>query len=311
MLTLFTIPKSFQGHIGVIQRNAIQSWTLLRPACEIILFGGEEGTAEVARKLGLRHVSNVACNEYNTPLVNDLFEKAQQRLAAHDLICYVNTDIILMNDFMDAIKKIRKKHFLMVGQRWNIDLKDKIDFKNDEWQLRLRNHVIKNGKPLGEGGSDYFIFPKNLLTDIPSLAIGRSAWDNWLIYKARSLHVPVIDASKVILAVHQNHSYIKDLVQKPSGIWDGPEAKLNQELAGGQKHFFTLRDATWFLTKKGLKPAWAINHIIRQWNTLSILFPRTNIKVFFYKVFLYLFINFYFLISRFNPARKNSSTITE
>jgi len=37
MLTLFTIPKAFQGHTGVIQRNAIRSWTLLRPECEIIL----------------------------------------------------------------------------------------------------------------------------------------------------------------------------------------------------------------------------------------------------------------------------------
>ena len=26
MLTIFTIPKPFIGHIGVIQRNAIMSW---------------------------------------------------------------------------------------------------------------------------------------------------------------------------------------------------------------------------------------------------------------------------------------------
>ena len=51
MFTIFTIPKPFQGHIGTIQRNAIQSWTLLHPRPEIILFGSEAGTAQVAAEL--------------------------------------------------------------------------------------------------------------------------------------------------------------------------------------------------------------------------------------------------------------------
>src|SRR5260370_906360 len=51
MLTLYTIPKAFDEHIGIIQRNAIRSWTLLRPPCEVILFGDDAGTAEVAALL--------------------------------------------------------------------------------------------------------------------------------------------------------------------------------------------------------------------------------------------------------------------
>ncbi len=31
MITIFAIPKPFKGHIDVIQRNAIQSWTKLSP----------------------------------------------------------------------------------------------------------------------------------------------------------------------------------------------------------------------------------------------------------------------------------------
>lgn len=46
MLTIFAAPKPFYGYIGVIQTNAIQSWLLLRPECEVILFGDEEGMAE-------------------------------------------------------------------------------------------------------------------------------------------------------------------------------------------------------------------------------------------------------------------------
>ena len=121
MLTLFTIPKPFRGHIAVIQRNAIRSWTLLRPACEIILFGHEEGTAEVAAEFGLRHVPEVARNEYGTPLVSDLFAQAQ-RLATCERLGYVNADIILLSDFLRAVQRIPFRRFLMIGRRWDLDL---------------------------------------------------------------------------------------------------------------------------------------------------------------------------------------------
>src|SRR5436309_411668 len=44
MLTLFAAPKPFRGHIGIIQRNAITSWTKLQPRPEIILYGTQECT---------------------------------------------------------------------------------------------------------------------------------------------------------------------------------------------------------------------------------------------------------------------------
>jgi len=44
MLTLFALPKPFRGRNGIIQQNAIRSWTLLEPTPEIILFGDEFGT---------------------------------------------------------------------------------------------------------------------------------------------------------------------------------------------------------------------------------------------------------------------------
>ena len=84
MITFFTAPKPFQGHIDIIQRNAIESWLRLRPQCEVILFGDEEGIAEVARELKVRHIPEVARNEYGTPLISSLFEKAQE-IARYDV----------------------------------------------------------------------------------------------------------------------------------------------------------------------------------------------------------------------------------
>jgi hypothetical protein len=54
MLTLFTTAKAFEGHHGVIQRNALKSWKLLHPDVEVILFGDDRGAAEVCAELALR-----------------------------------------------------------------------------------------------------------------------------------------------------------------------------------------------------------------------------------------------------------------
>ena len=39
MLTLFSTPKHFRGHIGVIQRNALQSWKLLHVDVQVFDIG--------------------------------------------------------------------------------------------------------------------------------------------------------------------------------------------------------------------------------------------------------------------------------
>ena len=123
MITIFAIPKPFKGHIDVIQRNAIQSWTKLSPLCEVILYGDDEGTAEAAARYGVRARAGHRRNEFGTPLLNGLFEKTQQ-IASNDLICYVNGDIMLIDDFMKTVTKVAatKKKFLLVGRRWNVDI---------------------------------------------------------------------------------------------------------------------------------------------------------------------------------------------
>jgi hypothetical protein len=46
MPTFFTTAKPFPGHDGIIQRNALKSWTRLHPEVEVILFGDEGGAAK-------------------------------------------------------------------------------------------------------------------------------------------------------------------------------------------------------------------------------------------------------------------------
>ncbi len=62
MLTIFSCHKAFHGHFNTIQRNAIKSWTLLRPKPEIFLIGDDEGTAEVCRESDLPPLNRPSIN---------------------------------------------------------------------------------------------------------------------------------------------------------------------------------------------------------------------------------------------------------
>ncbi len=92
---------------------------MLYPKPEVILFGSEEGMAEVASRFGIKHIAEVECNEYGTPLLSSIFGMAQDT-AKYQLMCYVNADIILTNDFIPAIQRVPWQAFLTVGQRWDI-----------------------------------------------------------------------------------------------------------------------------------------------------------------------------------------------
>jgi hypothetical protein len=253
MLTIFACPKPFTDpHIAIIQRNAITSWTLLRPRPEIILFADEPGTAEICRELGLRHVPEVARDGYGTPLLNSIFEAAQN-LATHDLLCYVNSDIILLGDFIGAIETAQRSigHFLLSGGRWDLELRELLDWTQRGLDKYLSLLAQKQGM-FRFFGNDYFVFPRGLYKAMPCFAIGRGWFDGWLIWYARSVGVPVIDASRVVTAIHQNHNYAHANAKDDTALWASDEARHNFELAGIRRFWFLL-EATHELTPRGVR----------------------------------------------------------
>jgi hypothetical protein len=253
MLTFFTTAKPFKGHSGIIQRNAIQSWIRVHPNVEIILFGDEEGAADAAREFGLRHVPDVPRNEFGTKLLRGLFEPAQE-LAHHDRLCFINCDIMMPPNFSTAIERVASSlpRFLMVGQRWNTDINEPWDFGQADWDQRLETFVAQRGSPAGPLGIDYFVFPRGLYRVMPRLVIGRIWWDHWLIWRARSLRTPVVDATLMVKAVHQNHDYAYHPAGA-TGVWQDDQAKKNYELAGGKWHLYTIEDSTHRLTPAGIQ----------------------------------------------------------
>ena len=257
MLTLFTTGKPFTGHSGVIQRNALASWRRLHPNVEVILFGDETGTAEVSRELGLRHEPRVERSASGMKYLDYMFRRAQE-VARNDLLSYVNCDILLLSDYRRALERVAKKHdrFLMVGQRWDTNITEPVDFTKPDWEQKLLGLAREKGVRQSTYMVDYFTFKRGLYADMPRLVVGRMWWDHWLVWRARASGADVVDVSKVVTAVHQNHDYGYH-AKGYQGVNDDPESHRNRELAGGLWHLYTIADATHSLRTSGESRNWA------------------------------------------------------
>jgi hypothetical protein len=249
-ITLFSAPKPFTDpHIAIIQRNAIQSWTLF-PEVEVILLGEEVGLTEAARDLGVKHIPNVARNESGTPLISSMFQLARKN-SSSELLCIINADMILMSDFLEAARRSRlqRDKFVLLSRRWDMDITQPLEF-TEGWQNRLSSRVHRQGQLHRPAGSDFFLFPKSCYHDVPDFTIGRAGWDNWMIYKARKENWPVIDCTPSVMIVHQNHDYSHLPGGKPH--YEHPDTNKNIQLAGGQANVrYTILDATYQLTAGG------------------------------------------------------------
>lgn len=80
-----------------------------------------------------------------------------------------------------------------------------------------------------------------------------------------------MDASKIVMAVHQNHDYSHH-PEGSSGVWQGPEAWANRKLTGGGHHLFTLADATHRLTPAGLERNLSGEYFHRRWEVALMAF---------------------------------------
>jgi hypothetical protein len=253
MLTFFSTPKPFLGHIDVIQRNALQSWLKLHPEVEILLFGDDQGAAEVCQELGIRHIPQVKKNRNGTKYLTSIYDQAQE-LARHDLLCHVNCDILLLDDFRRAVERLARdaNPFLMAGRRWDVDIREPIDFAAPGWQERTDGLAKRANHQRPAQWIDYFVFRRGLYAkQIPEFVIGRPGWDNWLLWHALHTGAKLIDASKVVRAVHQNHDYAYH-PEGEKGVWEGEEAQENYKLLDGYRKFSTLDNATHILKEDGL-----------------------------------------------------------
>ena len=243
-LTIFTIPREFTGLWSVIQRNAIGSWIRLTPKPRVILIGCDSGVQEVAeQEYGVLSLP-VARNGYGTPLVNDAFARAAE-VTKTDVLAYANCDCILVDDLPQAIGHVsdRFNEFLAVSRRYNWETDEPLDF-GPGWAARLRRRVRKSRGMQGPYGVELFAWRGDFWGEIPPFAVGRRAYDNWLVWRALDAGVPVVDMSADVTVVHQAH----DRGDRRTGM----EAKRNIEMMGKQ-HERGTQYATWELVNGSVR----------------------------------------------------------
>jgi hypothetical protein len=265
VITIFSIPKALEGHVGTIQRNAFGSWARVIGA-EILLIGDEPGVAEAAEEFGFRHEPGVERSELGTPLVSSAFRLASAG-ARGPFLAYLNADIVLLSDFAPAISRIRLRQFLLVGRRTNMDISRPIDFADPQWEEKMRETVSRTGELARPDWIDYFVLPsESPLTELPAFTVGRPGWDNWLIGRARAIRTPVIDGTNAITAVHQQHDYSH--IPRGTGhgsVWAGPEESANRELQEGAP--CGVWHATHVMTPRGPARARRMQYLRTRWGS--------------------------------------------
>src|SRR4051794_37011669 len=258
MLTIFTLPKPFDGDTGRIQRNAVRSWKRLDPDCQVLLCGNEPNLDDAAAQLGVDRATGIACTEFGTPLVSSAFNRVAE-LSSHDVLCYANADLIFLSDFLPSVGAVLSEHQrpLIVGECWDVSVGEELsedDFAADgSWEQLLHQRASTDGVFRGPEAIDFFVFRKGTVGSLPDFAVGRPGWDNWMIWHARSVGMPVVDISPTTLVVHQSHGYSH--VPKARGSkWEGPEADANRALLDFRQTLFSLEFATHRLVGTKLVP---------------------------------------------------------
>ena len=273
MITFFTSLKPFRGTTAIQQGNALRNWRRIIPESEIIVFGAVEGGEDVIAEIEATYRPDIACNEFGTPLISAMFAEAQ-RIGRHSMLCYINGDILLLPDFAVAIARLAKwKTFVAVGQCWDLDCAAPIDFTAASWSGNLRATVLTHGRQRGAAAMDMFTFRRGAIGALPAFAIGRPAWDNYLIKQLLRSRIPIVDLSRVIVPIHQKHDYAH-VAQRRNNSWEGPEGDRNRKLADAafsrfNPQYYTIDVAQWIMLDRVTVPAVSFRRL--WWRFLAVV----------------------------------------
>ena len=236
-LAIIAAPKAFRGHTGTIQRNALASWRRLGRDVEILLGGDEEGLVDVAREHRATCLGPIEQGVDGPPRVDDLFAKAAASSRA-GLFAYVNADIMLMPDWLDAVMQVERlapAHFLAIGRRIDLDVEEPIAFADPTACAALLARARTEGRLAARVCKDYFVFRRGCFSHVPAFTLGRAYWDNWMVYDAHRRGLPVVDITGSSTAIHQNHDYAHLTGGRLSAYLTSRGARNNRLLAGGSR----------------------------------------------------------------------------
>jgi hypothetical protein len=256
MISFLSSAKSFNSKNRDNQLRAIKSWLSIAEEIEVILYGHTDGAKEISDTLGITYIPEIESTREGVPYFNAITEHAKLH-ARYDTQIYLNCDILMTVSIVRAIRAVKFKKYLMIGQR--IDLQEEIQLTTDgsNWinqliQLQMDNKISLHAP----SGKDYFIFPRGLWDGIPPLIVGRLGYDDGLLTFCFKRNITVIDATYDIVAIHQFHDY-DHLPGGRSEYESGSDVKFNYQLLKTIHSSPLISDANWILRSGKLRKSYA------------------------------------------------------
>jgi hypothetical protein len=269
-LTILTSFKPFVAGDRLRQINALASWLALDMDVEVVAFGETPGFDAIAAQHGVQHVRDIPAFEGRLPRVDQVMAYGEQH-GKHDLQVYVNGDIVIFEDFAEALRSIKFRRFVMVGQRMDVDVDEPLPVADAAQRGQVKEGLFASGRWHDIGGMDYFAWRRGSLPKLPPLYLGAAGWDNIVVYCCRQAGVPVVDGTRDIKVFHQNHEHHR-LETGGRAAYEGPAAKLNlAQVADPMCRFYTT-DASHWLDGGQVKSAYASpRHVWRMILTYPIV----------------------------------------
>nr|XP_022304841.1 uncharacterized protein LOC111111937 [Crassostrea virginica] len=203
LLTLFTTWNNSKENFA--RRNTtVSNWAQLTPQIIPVLFTNDQGLQRNVEQKGWRTLP-VLKSKIGIPVLKNMYLEAMEQFNS-TFYAYANGDILFTDTLLTFLRSVSENEtllnntLLIVGQRTNVknvSAKEAVNF------ALLKNASKTRGKLFTTWAEDYFITTKNFpWSDMPSVVVGRRAYDNFLVLESIKQHFIVIDATKTILAIH-------------------------------------------------------------------------------------------------------------
>jgi hypothetical protein len=190
--------------------------------------------------------------KFDQPTYRGIFRRAFEMYPAAEGVMFSNSDILYTPSLSETIRRVvsyvaeRKAaadaagkafstKWMIVGQRVNCEVPAAWTLRSaagddcagaPAWARDLENFA-RRGQLFQSNAEDYFIVSRDMFqwADMPDFVVGGVAFDNWVTGKANVMaaagEATVVDASKTITAVHQNHGLnVKSSHQHPKSDYN-------------------------------------------------------------------------------------------
>ena len=206
ILTMFTTLKNVK-HRLTIHENSIRNWAKLKPHVIPVMFNDSTDTRllKIAMETGWEIYPVPARGTTGVPKLKDMFRFAKEKFNS-TFYGFSNGDMLYDDGLIKTLHHVKGmipklKKAMVIGTRYNVKLGS---LKVSE-PLDILNLMPRTGKA-STWAIDFFLisnceYPWHRVPD--DIVIGRPGYDNFLVGVANQYHVPLIDASCTIAAVHQ------------------------------------------------------------------------------------------------------------